>query len=170
MRERFTLTHPLPLVAFSMSHSILVKFGPILKGLSFFGFFPIQINTVKDEQVQDVRFESISPCKLYLRWGFFCFTTYGLFGLSLWNMNVHLQEGYSLFDILIQIININPTKLDNYATWTPPIINFSLGYILVANNYRFGKSLVILENTIMEHGPSGINATNLCGIIFPKIM
>ena len=107
-----------------MSHSILVKFGPILKGLSFFGFFPIQINTGKEQQVQDVRFESISPCKLYLRWGFFCFTTYGLFGLSLWNMNVHLQEGYSLFDILIQIININPTKLDNYATWSPPVINF----------------------------------------------
>ena len=79
-------------------------------------------------------------------------------------------SGYSLFDILIHIININPTKLDNYATWTPPIINFSLGYVLVANNYRFGKSLVILENTIMEHGPNGINATSLCGIIFPKIM
>ena len=153
-----------------MSHSTLVKFGPILKGLSFFGFSAIQINIVKNEEEQDVRFESISPCKLYFRWIFFSFTTYGLFGLSLLNMNFHLPDGSSLFDILIHIININPTKLDNYATWIPPVINVSLGYILCAHNYKFGKSLVILENTIKEHGPNGMTATSLCGIIFPKIM
>ena len=153
-----------------MSHSILIKFGPILKGLSFFGFFPIQIHTVKDNQVQDVRFQSISPCKLYFKWGFLCFTTYALFGLSLLNINFHLPEVYSLLDILIHIININPTKLDNYATWIPPVINVSLGYILCAHNYKFGKSLVILENTIKDHGPNGMAATSHCGIIFSKIM
>ena len=158
----------LVLVGFSMSNSSLVKFRPFLRVLSFFGFFPIQINSVKDGQ--DVRFESISPCRLYIRWFFFSFTTYGLFALSLLNMNFQLPEGRSILDILIEIININPTKLDNYATWIPPIINFSLGYILCVHNYKFGKSLVILENTIKEHGPNGMAATSHCGIIFSKIM
>ena len=156
------------LVGFGMSHSSLVKFGPFLKGLSFFGFFPIQIITVKDGK--DVRFESINPCRLYFRWFFFSFTTYGFFGLSLLNMNFQLPEGHSLLDILEEIMNINPTKLDNYATWIPPVINFSLGYILCAHNYKFGKSLVILENTIKEHGPNGMAATSHFGIIFSKIM
>ena len=85
-------------------------------------------------------------------------------------MNFQLPEGHSLLDILMEIMNINPTKLDNYATWIPPIINFSLGYILCAHNYEFGKSLVILENTIKEHGPNGMAATSHFGIIFSKIM
>ena len=94
------------LVGFSMSHSSLVKFGPFLKGLSFFGFFPIQIITVKDGK--DVRFESINPCRLYFRWFFFSFTTYGFFGLSLLNMNFQLPEGHSLLDILMEIMNTSP--------------------------------------------------------------
>ena len=151
-----------------MPNSALVKFGPFLKILSYFGFFPIRITVCKDGK--DVQLESISPCRLYMSWFFFSFCTFGLVGLSFLNIHLRLPEGYSFFDILIEIMNINPTNLDNFATWIPPAINFTLSFILVANTYKFGKSLIFLENIIKEHGPSGMETHSYFGLYCSKII